>query len=47
MQHTSEKWVKVWHDPVLEGLELHHATYITHTFSRHMHVCWLLVVSAS
>jgi AraC-like DNA-binding protein len=37
MQHTSKEWVKVWHDPVLQGLELHHATYITHTFSRHMH----------
>jgi hypothetical protein len=26
MQHTSKEWVKVWHDPVLQGLELHHAT---------------------
>ena len=37
MQHMSKEWVKVWHDAVLEGLELHYATYITHTFSRHMH----------
>jgi AraC-like DNA-binding protein len=44
MQHTSNEWVKIWHDPVLEGLELHHATYITHTFSRHMHDFYVLGV---
>ena len=42
MQHMSKEWVKVWHDPVLQGLELHHATYITHTFSRHMHDFYLI-----
>jgi AraC-like DNA-binding protein len=44
MQHTSKEWVKVWHDPVLGGLELHHATYITHTFSRHMHDFYVIGV---
>jgi len=33
----SQEWVNVWHDAVLGGLELHHATYITHTFARHAH----------
>jgi hypothetical protein len=31
----SLEWVNVWHDTELNGLELHHATYITHTFARH------------
>ncbi len=44
MQHMSKEWVKIWHDPVLEGLELHHATYITHTFPRHMHDFYVLGV---
>lgn len=34
---ASKEWVKVWQQPVLHGLEMHHATYITHAFSRHMH----------
>ncbi|MEM1251392.1 MAG: AraC family transcriptional regulator [Cyanobacteria bacterium P01_H01_bin.21] len=29
--------VKFWRDPVLRGLELLHATYITYAFSRHAH----------
>jgi AraC-like DNA-binding protein len=33
----SQEWVNVWHDAALDGLELHHATYITHTFARHAH----------
>src|SRR5260370_8403703 len=33
----SQEWVNVWHDAVLNGLEVHHATYITHTFARHSH----------
>ncbi len=33
----SQEWVKVWHDAALDGLELHYATYITHTFARHAH----------
>ncbi len=33
----SQEWVNIWHDAVLDGLELHHATYITHTFARHTH----------
>jgi AraC-like DNA-binding protein len=33
----SQEWVNVWHDAVLIGLEVHHATYITHTFARHAH----------
>src|SRR5258708_20031414 len=33
----SQEWVNVWHDAVLNGLEVHHATYITHTFARHAH----------
>ena len=29
--------VKFWRDPVLRGLEMLHATYITYAFSRHAH----------
>lgn len=29
--------VKFWRDPVLQGLEMLHATYITYAFSRHAH----------
>ena len=32
-----QEWVSVWHDEALDELELHHATYITHTFTRHAH----------
>jgi hypothetical protein len=35
MQHTSKEWVKVWHDPVLQGLELHHATFSTQSHFTH------------
>jgi AraC-like DNA-binding protein len=44
MQQTSKEWVKIWHDPVFGELEFHHATYITHTFSRHMHEFYVLGV---
>lgn len=40
----SQEWVKVWHDAVLDGLELHHATYITHTFARHSHDYYVIGV---
>lgn len=40
----SQEWVKVWHDAVLGGLELHHATYITHTFARHTHDYYVIGV---
>lgn len=29
--------MRIWREPSLNGLELHQANYITHTFSRHMH----------
>jgi AraC-like DNA-binding protein len=40
----SQEWVNVWHDAVLDGLELHHATYITHTFARHAHDYYVIGV---
>ena len=40
----SQEWVKVWHDATLDGLELHHATYITHTFARHAHDYYVIGV---
>jgi AraC-like DNA-binding protein len=40
----SQEWVKVWHDAALGGLELHHATYITHTFARHAHDYYVIGV---
>ncbi len=36
--------MNVWHDSVLNGLELHHATYITHTFARHAHDYYVIGV---
>jgi AraC-like DNA-binding protein len=41
---TTKEWVKVWRDPAMPGLELRHATYITHAFSRHMHDYYALGV---
>lgn len=38
----NQEWVKVWHDDVLDGLEMHHATYITHTFARHVHEYYVI-----
>jgi AraC-like DNA-binding protein len=38
----SQEWVQVWHDEALDGLELHHATYLTHTFARHAHDYYVL-----
>ena len=38
----SQEWVNVWHDAALDGLELHHATYITHTFVRHAHDSYVI-----
>lgn len=38
----NQEWVKVWHDEVLDGLEVHHATYITHTFARHAHEYYVI-----
>jgi len=40
----SQEWVKVWHDTALDGLEFHHATYITHTFARHAHDYYVIGV---
>ncbi len=40
----SQEWVNVWHDAMLDGLELHHATYITHTFARHTHDYYVIGV---
>ncbi len=40
----SQEWVNVWHDAALGGLELHHATYITHTFARHAHDYYVIGV---
>ena len=34
---TPQERVKFWRDPVLRGLEMLHATYITYAFSRHAH----------
>ncbi|MEM9484577.1 MAG: AraC family transcriptional regulator [Cyanobacteria bacterium P01_F01_bin.116] len=34
---TPKERVKFWRDPVLRGLEMLHATYITYAFSRHAH----------
>ena len=34
---TPKERVKFWRDPVLRGLEMLHATYITYSFSRHAH----------
>ncbi len=36
--------MNVWHDAALGGLELHHATYITHTFARHTHDYYVIAV---
>jgi AraC-like DNA-binding protein len=38
----NQEWVKVWHDDALDGLEVHHATYITHTFARHAHEYYVI-----
>lgn len=38
----NQEWVKVWHDDVLDGLEVHHATYITHIFARHAHEYYVI-----
>jgi hypothetical protein len=40
----TQEWVNVWHDAALGGLELHHATYITHTFARHAHDYYVIGV---
>ncbi len=40
----TNEWVRMWRDPSLNGLELHHANYITHTFSRHMHDYYVIGV---
>lgn len=32
-----QEYVKFWHEPELDGLELLHAHYITHTFAPHAH----------
>jgi AraC-like DNA-binding protein len=40
----TNEWVKVWHDPDLNNLELHHARYIKHTFARHMHDYYVIGV---
>lgn len=40
----SREWVKVWREPSLDGLELHHARYITHAFPRHMHDYYVIGV---
>lgn len=34
---TPQERVKFWRDPVLRGLEMLHATYVTYSFSRHAH----------
>lgn len=34
---TPKEHVKFWRDPVLRGLEMLHATYVTYAFSRHAH----------
>jgi AraC-like DNA-binding protein len=39
---TRSETVSVWHDAVLNNLEVHHATYLTHTFARHMHETYVL-----
>ncbi|MEO0488215.1 MAG: AraC family transcriptional regulator [Cyanobacteria bacterium P01_A01_bin.123] len=36
-QPAAKEHVKFWRDPVLQDLEMLHATYITYTFSRHAH----------
>lgn len=36
--------MNIWHDAALDGLELHHATYITHTFARHAHDYYVIGV---
>lgn len=36
-QVTPNERVKFWRDPVLQDLEMLHATYITYAFSRHAH----------
>ncbi|MEO0828297.1 MAG: AraC family transcriptional regulator [Cyanobacteria bacterium J06639_16] len=36
-QPPPQEHVKFWRDPVLQDLEMLHATYITYTFSRHAH----------
>jgi AraC-like DNA-binding protein len=38
----SQEWVHIWHDGTLDGLEVHHATYLTHTFARHAHDYYVL-----
>lgn len=40
----SKEWVNIWHDAALDGLEVHHATYITHTFARHSHDYYVIGV---
>ena len=36
--------MNIWHDAALDGLEVHHATYITHTFARHSHDYYVIGV---
>ncbi|MEB3231999.1 MAG: AraC family transcriptional regulator [Leptolyngbyaceae bacterium] len=36
-QVSTTEQVKFWRDPVLQDLEMLHATYITYSFSRHAH----------
>src|SRR5947207_1149063 len=41
---ATKEWVNLWRAPALDGLELHHARYITHRFSRHMHDYYVIGV---
>jgi len=38
------EYIKFWHDPTLDNLELIHATYVTHSFSPHMHEGYVIGV---
>lgn len=39
-----QEHVKFWHDTTLSNLELLHATYVTHTFTAHMHEGYVIGV---
>lgn len=42
-QAAKEK-IRFWHDPNFDNLELVHAKYITHTFSRHTHEGYVIAL---